>query len=255
MNKQDLFEIFPEAEKAFAAGEKWEWQPDEVDQGTFEWCDDCDEYHLVHYVMGFQIEDGEVEATFWRCDEGDLDLIDSCPIEEADETWNRDYVEPMFASHKAYSEWVIENGEDPCDEFFIKPETREQQEWSITFKRNSFKRIETNWQQLSGTMLEENVFPPDEVAGYMGFEFRSVQFESGVKAYPSTRYAWEQLIDYSQTSSRSDDVWTSTPGIRDWTITVKAKIWVTVRNSNYVEQLRAAAQKHLDSVEKPLATI
>lgn len=245
MNLQDLFDIFPEAKTAQETKTVWAYEPETTECGiTIFHEDDDGEWYTTIICQGFSYDPDEDEFT---CDEldwdgGDWGLRDSFPLDRMDEEYNA-----LMAEHdrtyKAYLEWVSENGQDPCEEFYIQENPREQQQWEITFKRREDKTILTNWKQLTGTVREENTFPPDEVAGYMDFTVKTRTCSDGtVQRYPSTAHPWEKIVHAAKNTRRTDDVWTETRTVRDWTFQVKAELWVKTHNESYSDQLKAAAR-------------
>lgn len=249
MNTQDIFEYWPEAKIAQENKIAWSYEPETPECGvtTFH-RDDEEGWYTVTNCQGFSYDPDEDEFTCdeWVWDGDDWSIWYSYPLDRMDEEY-KNLMAEHDRTYREYLEWAAENGQDPCEEFFIKQNPRERQQWEITFKRRDDKTILTNWKQLTGTVMEENTYPPDEVASYMDFFIKTRTLADGTaQQYPSTKLPWEDIIDAAKNTNRTDDVWAETRTVRDWTFQVKAEIWVTTHNASYADQLKAAARKALD---------
>ena len=197
---QHLFDIFPEAKIAQETRTAWAYEPETAECGITIFHEDDDQdgaWYTTIICQGFSYDpkDDEFICDEWRCWDGDWDIIDSYPLDRMDEEYNA-----LMAEHdrtyKAYLEWVAENGQDPCEEFYIKKNPQEQQQWEVTFTRREDKTILTNWKQLTGTVTEENTVPPGEVAWHMDFTVKTRTCSDGTaQQYPSTHLPWARIID------------------------------------------------------------
>lgn len=107
---------------------QWEWSPDCAIDGIFipEYCGGCDGcttyWHSNWYVLGVRIEDGHLYETVQSCDsDGNWEYEDECDVDDSYyETWKKQYDWSVHEeTMREYSEWVLENGEDPLGEFYV----------------------------------------------------------------------------------------------------------------------------------------
>lgn len=252
MKTQELFDIFPEAKAAQEKKTPWSYEPETAEAGLTLFHEDDDEdgaWYTTTICQGFEYdpETDEFLVTEWRCWDGDWDIIDSYPLDQYEAEYQK-LSDEHDRTYRRYLEWVAEHGEDPCSEFYIQKNPREQQTWELTFKRRDDKTILTNWKQFTGTPAEEHTTPPQEIADYLDFTMKTRTCSDGtVQQYPSTHYPWEFIIDCSKNPNNMRDEWTETRTVRDWTFQVKAELWVTTHNGSYTEQLKAAARKALEN--------
>ena len=250
MNEKEIFEIWPEAKAARENKIPWSYEPETAECGVTLFHEDDDnegEWYTTTICQGFSYdpESDKFTCDEWRCWDGDWDVIDSYPLERMGEEYQATWADHL-RGYGRYLEWVAEHGEDPCEEFYIRQNSQEQQEWEVTFRRTGDKTVHTNWRQLTGTPIEENVFPPDEVAHYMAHVNKTRTCSDGtVQEYSSSTWTWEEIIDAAQHTNRKQDVWTEKRTPHDWTYTVVADLWVKVPNKSHREQLQAAAREAL----------
>lgn len=117
-----------DALNALLNGGEWEWSPDCAIDGIFipDYCggsDGCTTYwHSVWYVLGIRIEDGHLYETVQSCDsDGNWEFEEEYNVDEPDyEQWKKAYDWSVHEEvMREYSEWVLENGEDPLGEFYV----------------------------------------------------------------------------------------------------------------------------------------
>lgn len=106
-----------EALAALAAGQEWEYTPDDASCGDVDvwYCDDCHTYHITWNVWGLRLADGILYETFYSVDtDGDWSLVTECPYGEFDH--KQEYAD-VRARWRAYAEYVVRTGHDPVSEF------------------------------------------------------------------------------------------------------------------------------------------
>ena len=93
----------------------------------------CDE-HWIGYWVGtcFDVCDGKACVFDWSCDsDGDWNYEYRCPLREyTDKSWQKDY-EGAQATMQRYYQDVVETGEDPLNEFYIRRTQTLRTRWTF----------------------------------------------------------------------------------------------------------------------------
>ena len=95
----------------------------------------CDETWCGQWVgTCFDVCDGKACVFDWSCDsDGDWNYEYRCPLREyTDKSWQKDY-EGAQATMQRYYQDVVETGEDPLNEFYIKRSVKRRERWTFQF--------------------------------------------------------------------------------------------------------------------------
>jgi len=121
---EELVKCFgDEAIKALKENGTWEYSPETTEVGIWFpwWCNDCETWHNEWKIIGYRIEDGHVYEVIHSYDDSDWDVDDEYDVDDEDyEKWTKQYgYEESIKAMNSYFEWVVENGEDPLNEFMF----------------------------------------------------------------------------------------------------------------------------------------
>lgn len=214
-----------DALNALLNGGEWEWSPDCAIDGIFipDYCggsDGCTTYwHSVWYVLGIRIEDGHLYETVQSCDsDGNWEFEEECDVDDPYyEEWKKSY---DWSVHervmREYSEWVLENGEDPLGEFYITRDKKIDRQVTIHFLNNQF--VVNNPSRLSSKLKE-----------YLNLEGNRL-----------TEIEWSSIEEFAEKAHVKKIVRKTRSSI-----TILVEITESLPESKIKAQLRRLARKHL----------
>ena len=247
-----------EAKEALVTGGKWEyipWEDDIFGAGdlSFYEVNDNEDWYVARYSLGYEIYDGMIVRTAWRAVDGEqAEISDRCEIlEDRYLEWLDAYSHTaQLESLERYLFWVVEQGEDPCNEF------------------PSISRHRKNQPQLWRVILRNSVAGPALVSArrssriYYGASIPNVVkhfFEVQIRpASPSAPlrvpYSWEDLTGYFEKhpdlvqrhrSSGDNEL------VATFRLTPRTPEFRVQRE--YRNEIKRAARKRLASIRKELS--
>lgn len=165
-----------EALAALAAGEEWEWTPDntELADADCSYCDDCDTYHLHWSVWGLRLDaDGTLYETLQSVDtDGDWSFGDEYPYGEFDHAEEH---EQVCGRWRSYAEWVARTGNDPLNEFSSERNHRVSVPYVVRFSDSVVGPKVTGVRRPHGKYAPLSEMPEDVRQFFAGMEdFRNV---------------------------------------------------------------------------------